>query len=53
MMGGAYNMNERDKKCHTILIEEPEGKRPLNRTRLRWEDNIKTNLKKILWEGVD
>jgi hypothetical protein len=23
-----------------VLVGKPEGKRPLGRTRLRWEDNI-------------
>jgi len=36
-----------------ILIGIPEGKRPLGRTRHRWEDNIKMYLTEIGWEGVD
>jgi hypothetical protein len=35
------------------LVGKPEGKRPLGRPRCRWEDNIKTELKEIGWEGVD
>jgi hypothetical protein len=27
---------------HRVLVEKPEGKRPLVRTRRRWEDNINT-----------
>jgi hypothetical protein len=35
---------------HTIfLVGKAEGKRPLGRTRRRWEENIR----KIGWEGVD
>jgi hypothetical protein len=30
-----------------VLVENPEGKRPLGRPRLRWEDNIKMDLKKL------
>jgi len=30
-----------------------EGKRPLGRTRLRWEDNNRIDLREIRWEGVD
>ena len=26
---------------HRVLVGKPEGKRPLGRPRLRWEDNIK------------
>jgi len=28
-------------------VDEPEGKRPLGRTRRRWEDNIKIDLQKV------
>ena len=31
---------------------KPEGKRPLRRSRLRWEDNIKTDIQKVVW-GMD
>jgi hypothetical protein len=30
-----------------VLIERPEGKRPLGRLRRRWEDNIKMDLRDI------
>jgi hypothetical protein len=29
---------------HRVLVGKPEGKRPLGRPRLRWEDNIKMDL---------
>jgi hypothetical protein len=32
-----------------ILMEKPEGKRPLGRPRCRWVDNNKKNLR---WDGV-
>jgi hypothetical protein len=28
-------------------VRKPEGKRPLGRPRLRWEDNIRMDLRKI------
>jgi hypothetical protein len=31
----------------------PEGKRPLVRSRCRWEDNIKMDLGEIGWGGMD
>ena len=31
----------------------PEGKRPLGRPRRRWEDNIKMDLQKVEWGGMD
>jgi hypothetical protein len=27
-----------------VLVEKPEGKRPLGRPRRRWEDNIKMDV---------
>jgi hypothetical protein len=32
---------------------KPVGKRPLGRPRSRWEDNIKMDLNKIGWEGME
>ena len=32
---------------YSVLIGKPEGKRPLVRTRLRWEDNIKMNIQEV------
>jgi hypothetical protein len=36
-----------------VLVEKPEGKRPLGRPRRRWEDNIRMYVIEIGWEGVD
>ena len=35
-----------------VLVEKPEGKRPLGRPMHRWEDNIKMNLKKSGMVGL-
>jgi hypothetical protein len=32
---------------------KPERKRPLGRSRRRWVDNIKIDLRKIEWDGMD
>jgi len=32
---------------YRILARKPEGKRPLGRPRLRWEDNIKMDLQEV------
>ena len=29
---------------HRVLVGKPEGKRPLGKLRLRWEDNMKMDL---------
>jgi hypothetical protein len=40
---GAYN----------ILVGRPEGRRPLGRPRRGWEDNIKMDLREIVFGDVD
>jgi hypothetical protein len=42
------------RNAYTILIEKPEGKRPLGGPRRRWADNIKMNLTdRMRWYGLD
>jgi len=36
-------MGER-RGLYMVLVGKPEGKRPLGRPKLRWEDNIKMDL---------
>ena len=38
---------EEGRGVHKVLVGKPEGKRPLGRTRLRWEDNIKMDLREV------
>jgi hypothetical protein len=45
-------MGEKRNACR-ILVGKPEGKRPLGRARRGWVDNIKMDLRKIGWDGVD
>jgi hypothetical protein len=40
-MGGACGANGVARGVHRGLVGKPEGKRPLRRSRRRWEDNIK------------
>jgi hypothetical protein len=39
--------------AYRILVENPEGKRPLRRPRRRCVDNIKIDLREIGWDGTD
>jgi hypothetical protein len=41
------------RNAYRILVGKPEGKRPLERPRHRWVDNIKMDLREIGWDGVD
>jgi hypothetical protein len=39
--------------AYRVLVRKPEGRRPLGRLRRRWEDNIKMDLRKVGWGGMD
>jgi hypothetical protein len=41
-------MRER-RGAYRVLVGKPEGRRPLERPRHRWKDNIKINLKYVGW----
>jgi hypothetical protein len=41
------------RNAYRILVGNPEGKIPLGRPRRRWVDNIKMDLRKIGWDGMD
>jgi hypothetical protein len=36
-----------------ILMGKPEGKRPLGRSKHRWENNIKMDLQEVGWGYMD
>jgi hypothetical protein len=38
---------------YRVLVRGPEGKRPLERPRRRWEDNIKMDLREIRIDGAN
>jgi hypothetical protein len=40
-------------KAYGILVGKPEGRRPLGRSRRRWEDSIRMDLREIGRGGVD
>jgi hypothetical protein len=41
------------RNAYRILVGKPEGKRPQGRSRRRWEDNIRIDLREIGWGGMD
>ena len=45
-------MGER-RGVYRVLVEKPEGKRPLGRSRYRWEDNINMDLQEVGYGGMD
>jgi hypothetical protein len=44
---------EEDRGVHRVLVGKPEGKRPLERLRRRWEDNIKMDLQEVVGGSGD
>jgi hypothetical protein len=45
-----------DRNVYKVLVGKPEGNRPLEKTRRRWEGGIRTDPKEIgwgLWIGVN
>jgi hypothetical protein len=40
------------RNAYRILVEKPEGKRPIERPRLRSVDNIKMDFREIGWGGM-
>ena len=41
------NISGEGRGVHRVLVGKPEGKRPVERPRRRWEDNIKMDLQEM------
>ena len=53
-MGGAYSVYGGERRgVYRFLVGKPEGKNPLERPRIRWEDNIKMDLQEVGCGGMD
>jgi hypothetical protein len=52
-MGRACGAHGEVRVAYNILVGRPEGRRLLGRPRRRWEDNIKINLREIMFGDVD
>ena len=50
--GHVARMGER-RGTYRVLVGKPEGKKPHERPRHRWEDNIKMDLQEVGCEGID
>ncbi|KAJ4445861.1 hypothetical protein ANN_12546 [Periplaneta americana] len=50
--GHVARMGE-SRNAYRVLVGRPEGERPLGRTRRRWEDNIKMDLREVGYDGRD
>jgi hypothetical protein len=52
-MGRACNLHGEKRNAYRVLAGKPEGTRPPGRSRLRWKDNIKMDLREIGLGGMD
>ena len=52
-MGGACGRYGERRSVYRVLVRKPEGKRPFGRPRRGWEDNIKTDLQKVVCGDMD
>jgi hypothetical protein len=51
-MGMVCSTYGTSRNAYRILVGNPEGKRPVRRSTLRWEDNIKMDLREIGWSSM-
>jgi len=52
-MGGHVARMEEGRDVYRVLVGKPEGRRPLGRSRRRWEDNIRMDLREVGCGCVD
>jgi hypothetical protein len=52
-MGGACSTNGEKRNAYRILVGKLEGQRLLGRSRRRWGNNSKIDLRETEWDGMD
>jgi hypothetical protein len=52
-VGVTWGTHVKGRDVYRVLAGRPEGKRPLERPRRRWEDNIKLDLREIGIDGAN
>jgi len=40
------------RRAYRALVGKPVGRRPLGRSRLKWEDNIKLDIQEVGWGHI-
>jgi hypothetical protein len=52
-MGGACSADGEERGVYRVLVGKPEVKRPLQRPRRRWEDNVSMDIQEVGCGGMD
>jgi hypothetical protein len=52
-VGGTFGTHGQERNVYRVLMGKPEGERPLERPRRRWEDGIRMDLRETGWGSVD
>ena len=52
-MGRARSTYGESRGACRVVVGKPEGRRPLERPKSRWEDNIKMDLREVVWGDTD
>jgi hypothetical protein len=50
---GHVELMAEGRNVYRVLMGKPEGKRPLESPRRRWEDGLKMDMREIGWGGVE
>jgi hypothetical protein len=53
IMSDVGAMHRKMRNAYRILVGRSEGKRPFGRPKRKWENNIKTDVGKIMWDGIE
>jgi hypothetical protein len=51
-MGATYSAYREGRGVFRVLVGKPDGKRPLGRSRHRWENNINADLQEVRCGGM-
>jgi hypothetical protein len=51
-MGVACRTNWENRNAYMLFVGETEGKRPLGRSKRRWVNNSRVDLREIKWGGM-
>jgi hypothetical protein len=49
----ACGTDKEERRMYRVLVGKPEGKRPMGRSRRKWDDNVRMYLQEVgVWTGL-